>query len=134
MRSGLFNDVMKPPCTLTPAEMAARTGVSLDTLRYYEQEGLLANVARANNGHRQYSEDDVGWVEVLRCLRETGMTIEQLRHYCSLGAEGPATKPQRKAILLEHRSLVETQIEERHRALALIDHKLSLYTDPGQTG
>ena len=67
---------------LTPAEMSARTGVSLDTLRYYEREGLIASVARAGSGHRRYDAEDVLWVEVLRCLRETGMTIEQLRHYC----------------------------------------------------
>lgn len=132
MHSRLFNDVMKTPLTLTPAEMAERTGVSLDTLRYYEQEGLLTNIARGDNGHRQYSEDDVLWVEVLRCLRDTGMTIEQLRHYCALGAEGPTTKPERKSILLQHRALIEAQIAERHRALSLIDHKLSFYTEDDQ--
>ena len=114
---------------LTPAEMAERTGVSIDTLRYYESEGLLTGVTRAANGHRRYSQSDVLWVEVLRCLRETGMTIEQLRHYCSLGEQGVATKPERKRILLEHRALVEQQIEERRRALDLIDQKLSRYAD-----
>ncbi|MEL6893869.1 MAG: MerR family transcriptional regulator [Actinomycetota bacterium] len=118
-----------PTPMLTPAEMADRTGVSLDTLRYYESEGLLADVARAANGHRRYSQDDVLWIEVLRCLRETGMTIEQLRHYCRLGERGPATKPERKRILLEHRALVERQIAERRHALELIDHKLVHYAE-----
>ena len=52
---------------LTPAQMAQSSGVSIDTLRYYEREGLLNAVARAGNGHRRYSPDDVAWVEVLRC-------------------------------------------------------------------
>ena len=112
---------------LTPAAMAERTGVSIDTLRYYEREGLLDNVARAGSGHRRYSEDDVLWVEVLRCLRETGMTIEQLRHYCALGAQGQQTEPERRRMLTDHRALVEQQIVERHQALRLIDHKLSFY-------
>jgi MerR family transcriptional regulator, aldehyde-responsive regulator len=64
----------------TPAAMAERTGVSIDTLRYYEREGLLADVARAGSGHRRYSEDDVLGVEVLRCLRDTGMSIELTLH------------------------------------------------------
>lgn len=118
-----------PGAALTPAEMVDRTGVSLDTLRYYESEGLLVGVARAANGHRRYSADDVRWVEVLRCLRDTGMSIEQLRRYCSLGEQGPVTKPERKRILLHHRELVERQIEERQRALELIDHKLEHYAD-----
>ncbi len=113
---------------LTPAQMADRTGVTIDTLRYYEREGLIQNVARAESGHRRYSHNDVLWVEVLRCLRDTGMTIDQLRHYSELGAQGDHTEPERKRILLEHRALVERQIAERQAALELIDHKLSYYT------
>jgi len=84
-------------------------------------------VARAESGHRRYSEDDVLWVEVLRCLRETGMTIEQLRYYCDLGAQGDHTKPKRLELLTEHRAKVEAQIAERHAALRLIDHKIEFY-------
>ena len=114
---------------LSPAEMSERTGVSIDTLRYYERESLLQNVARAESGHRRYSEDDVLWVEVLRCLRETGMTIDQLRHYCELGAQGDHTEPERYRMLMAHRALVEDQIAERERALDLIVHKLGFYAD-----
>lgn len=118
---------------LTPAEMSERTGVPIDTLRYYEKEGLLQNVARASSGHRRYSNDDLLWVEVLRCLRETGMTIEQLRTYCDLGSQGEHTQQERRGILVEHRAAVETQIREREEALRLIDHKLSFYPDPPST-
>lgn len=112
---------------LTPAEMADRTGVSIDTLRYYEREGLLTDVGRAPSGHRRYDLDDVMWVQVLRCLRETGMTIDQLRHYCDLGAQGDHTAIERQQMLLAHRALVVDQIREREAALALIDHKLEHY-------
>jgi MerR family transcriptional regulator, aldehyde-responsive regulator len=115
--------------TLTPAEMASRTGVTIDTLRYYEREGLLQNVARADSGHRRYSNDDVLWVEVLRCLRETGMSIDQLRTYCDLGAQGDHTAPERHRMLAAHRDVVEQQIAERIEALRLIDHKLSFYAE-----
>jgi MerR family transcriptional regulator, aldehyde-responsive regulator len=114
---------------LTPAQMAERTGVTIETLRYYEREGLLQSIARAESGHRRYSEDDVLWVEVLRCLRDTGMTIEQLRRYCELGAQGDHTKNERRRILAEHRLLITRQIDERVAALELIDHKLSHYSD-----
>ncbi|MDJ0769312.1 MAG: MerR family transcriptional regulator [Ilumatobacter sp.] len=115
--------------SLTPAEMAERTGVSIDTLRYYEREGLINHVARADSGHRRYSADDVLWVEVLRCLRETGMTIEQLRHYCELGEQGEQTRPERLQLLLDHRARVERQMADLRDALALIDHKIGFYSD-----
>ncbi len=113
--------------------MSEKTQVSIDTLRYYEKEGLIKNVARADSGHRRYNNEDVLWVEVLRCLRETGMSIEQLRHYCQLADEGPATESERKRILLEHRGLVETRISEMNQALDLIDHKLTFYQTPGSS-
>lgn len=112
---------------LTPADMAQRSGVSIDTLRYYEKEGLLRNVARAESGHRRYSEGDLLWVEVLRCLRDTGMSIEQLRRYCDLGAQGNHTAPERERILLDHRAVVVERIAQWRRSLDLIDHKLSFY-------
>jgi DNA-binding transcriptional MerR regulator len=109
-----------PTDDLTPAAMADRTGVSIDTLRYYEREGLIDPVARAESGHRRYSAVDVSWVEVLRCLRETGMTIEQLRHYCELGQQSQGTVSERRALLEAHRAEVEAQIQTRREALRLI--------------
>ena len=114
---------------LTPAQMAERTGVSIDTLRYYEREGLLESVQRNASGHRRYSTDDVMWVEVLRCLRATGMTMEQLRSYCDLGAQGDHTQPERLELLLQHRKIVLQQIEEMQQSLVLVDHKINFYTD-----
>lgn len=114
---------------LSPAQMAARTSVSIDTLRYYEREGLLKTVERASNGHRRYSVNDVHWVEVLRCLRETGMSIDQLRTYCRLGEQGDHTEPERLKLLSNHRKKVESDIELLRSSLTLIDHKISYYTD-----
>lgn len=112
---------------LTPAQMAQQTGVSIDTLRYYEREGLINTVERSSSGHRRYSADDVLWVEVLRCLRDTGMSIEQLRQYCDLGEQGDHTQPERMALLLKHRDIVLEEIKRMHNSLELIDHKIEFY-------
>ncbi len=107
--------------------MAERTGVTIDTLRYYEREGLIVGIARSNNGHRRYRQSDVTWIGVLRCLRETGMTIDQLRRYCELGQQGSGTEPERIEMLAEHREQVEAQIAIGQEALRPIDHKLAHY-------
>ena len=112
---------------LTPAEMAARTGTTIDTLRYYEKERLITAVARAASGHRRYSEDDAGWIEVLRCLRLTGMSIQQMKHFAELGQQGQRTEPERYRMLLEHRQLVLAQIAELHDALGVLDKKTAIY-------
>ncbi|MEM7735592.1 MAG: MerR family transcriptional regulator [Deinococcota bacterium] len=89
---------------LTPSQMAQQADVSIDTLHYYEREGLLQAINRNSSGHRRYSTADVAWVKVLRCLRETGMTMEQLRTYCQLGEQGDHTQPERLNLLLCHRN------------------------------
>ncbi len=112
---------------LTPAEMAERTGTTIDTLRYYERERLITGVARAASGHRRYSEADAGWIEVLRCLRLTGMSIQQMRHFAELGQQGQHTEPERYRLLTDHRELVLAQIAELHDALVVLDKKTAIY-------
>jgi len=112
---------------LTPAQMADQTGVSIDTLRYYEREGLINPVERSSSGHRRYSADDVLWVQVLRCLRDTGMSIEQLRQYCKLGEQGDHTQPERMELLVQHKETVLNQISTLQESIKLIDHKIDFY-------
>lgn len=112
--------------TYSPAEAAARSGFSLDTLRYYEREGILPPVARSAGGHRQFSEADLGTLGFLRCLRETGMPIEKLRRYGAL-CRDDSTIPERIALLEEHAAAVKDEIEELLRQQARLDEKLAWY-------
>ncbi len=64
---------------LAPADMAAACGATIDTLRYYEREGLLDPIARTGGGQRRYRATDVAWVEILRCLRVTALPIREMR-------------------------------------------------------
>ncbi len=112
---------------LTPAEMTGATGVSIETLRYYERENLIQTIHRNGSGHRRYSSEDVLWIQVLRCLRDTGMSIEQLRIYCNLGEQGDHTEPERLELLLSHKQKVLSEIDQLQSSLELIDHKISFY-------
>lgn len=117
-----------PPTTwLTPAEMVKRTGVAIDTLRYYEKEGLIVDIARAESGHRRYDEDDVEWVDVLRCLRLTGMSIQQMKSFATLVQAGDHTQPERYAELLAHRERVTAMMNDLQDALVVIDRKTATY-------
>ena len=63
----------------SPAEAAQKTGFSLDTLRYYERIGLLPPVGRTAGGRRRYGDTDLLWLMTLRCLRDTGMPLREMR-------------------------------------------------------
>ncbi|MGN6171457.1 MAG: MerR family transcriptional regulator [Streptosporangiaceae bacterium] len=93
----------------SPSEAAEQSGFSLDTLRYYERIGLLDDIDRAPSGHRRFRDDDLEWLGVLRCLRETGMPIAQMRRYAELTRRGEATMAERLSLLTEH----DKQVQER---------------------
>ena len=112
--------------TYTPAEAAEHSGFSLDTLRYYEREGILPRVARTAGGHRLYTEADLGTLGFLKCLRETGMPIEKLRRYGEL-CRDETTLPDRVALLEEHAAAVQRELEALLAQQAKLDAKLTWY-------
>lgn len=63
---------------MTSKEMEARSGVPRANIRYYESEGLLSP-ARAKNGYREYSEDDLRILEKIKLLRRLGVPVEELK-------------------------------------------------------
>lgn len=111
----------------TPAQMAAETGLSIDTLRYYERIGLLDPVRREASGHRSYSDADVRRVNFLKRVRATGMSIREMQHYVNLFREGDGTITARRAMLEAHRDVVQAQIADLHETLALLNTKISGY-------
>lgn len=114
---------------LSIADVAARTGVSAHTLRYYERIGLIEPVGRAGSGHRRYDEADVRWVEVLTKLRRTGMPIRRMQEYAELVRAGAGNEPERLALLEAHRDEVRAQLEEVARHLDFIERKIEIYRE-----
>jgi DNA-binding transcriptional MerR regulator len=111
----------------SPREVAHRTGFSLDTLRYYEKIGLLEDIARSSGGRRVFTEDDVAWLGILRCLRETGMPIERMLRYAKLARGGDQTVAERLSLLEEHDRAVEKRIAELRAQQAHIREKIHWY-------
>ncbi|GAA1444880.1 MerR family transcriptional regulator [Leifsonia poae] len=116
--------------TLSISGVAARTGLSTHTLRYYEREGLMfAPVDRASSTHRRYTEADVNWVIFLTKLRLTSMPIAKMREYVELARRGDDSVADRLELLLIHRMNVVRQLEEMTASLAAIDYKIGLYQE-----
>ncbi len=113
---------------LTIQQVSDKTGLSEHTLRYYERIGLIESVDRAENGHRRYTEMDIGWIDFLKCLRATGMPVAQMKEYADLTRVGGHTIGARLELLREHRRTVLRQIEELQQYLAVVDHKIDYYS------
>jgi DNA-binding transcriptional MerR regulator len=111
----------------SPAEAAQKTGFSLDTLRYYERIGLLPPVSRTAGGRRRYGDTDLLWLLTLRCLRDTGMSVKQMRHFIDLAQGNDETLPERLALLEAQDQKIQEQIARLHAHQAQIRKKISIY-------
>ena len=109
---------------ITIREAAQRTGLSVDTLRYYERAGLIDPVRRAPNG-RRYEEVDLLWLAFLRRLRATGMPIAQVRRFARLRYAGDATAGERRELLEEHARIVRDRLAELSEDLAIVERKIA---------
>jgi DNA-binding transcriptional MerR regulator len=115
----------------TVSEAAAKVGLSVHTLRWYEQEGLVEPVNRDTAGRRRYSEGDVDWLILLTKLRSTGMPVRDMRRYAELARLGDGTVEQRLRLFQEHRERVLQRIAELHRDLEMIEYKIEIYSRMG---
>ncbi|MEU8080072.1 MerR family transcriptional regulator [Catellatospora citrea] len=111
----------------TPSETSRRSGFSLDTLRYYERIGLLSEVDRTPGGQRVFSDDDLGWLGLLRCLRDTGMPINQMCRFAELARTGDQTVADRVELLRSHAEAVEEQMALLERQYGHLREKIRYY-------
>ncbi|WP_329370228.1 MerR family transcriptional regulator [Streptomyces sp. NBC_01483] len=113
--------------TLTIAQVVERTGLSHDTLRYYEKAGLIERVGRTTGNQRRYEAADLAWLEFLIRLRETGMSIADMQRFAELRTRGDITVADRLGMLREHRAYLADRIRALRRNAAALDNKIDHY-------
>lgn len=115
--------------TLTIAEVVDRTGLTKDTLRWYERQGLIPAVGRTASGHRAYDDATVRMIELIVRLRRTTMPVGDMKDFVTLVPLGAATHGRRLTLLEAHRARVLAQLNQLHDDLAAIDAKIAHYAD-----
>lgn len=112
---------------LTITKMCEKYPIKADTLRYYERIGLIPAVPRSANGNRLYPEYLQKWVEMIICLRHSGVSVEKLIEYVELLEQGDATLQAREDLLVEQRDLLLEKQRNLQRSIDRLSHKISLY-------
>lgn len=114
--------------SLTIGAVSEQTGLSVHTLRFYEQERLLIEpVGRDSAGRRRYSTRDVRWLRICELLRSTGMPLAEIRRYAEAARRGPQTVGERAAILRQQERRVQDEVRRLQDALAVIAQKVAAY-------
>ena len=110
-------------------DVSKKTGLSAHTLRYYEKEGLISGVERTQGGFRQYTDEDLERLGLICCLKNTGMSIQEIAQFVQLTRQGDHTLKERVELLREHRERVLDRMEEMQKYLEKVTWKLNYFTE-----
>ncbi|GAB2183904.1 MerR family transcriptional regulator [Roseibium sp. LAB1] len=108
-------------------DLAEKSGLSTDTLRYYEKIGLLPRPLRDGGGRRVYDATILRWIDFLDRLKATGMGIKDRLRYAELRTKGAASLTERRKLLEVHRGKVAGDIARMTEMLDVLDDKIDLY-------
>ncbi|GAB3814396.1 MerR family transcriptional regulator [Kribbella italica] len=121
---------------VTIGEASRLSGLPVETLRYYDREGLFGDLPRDTGGRRRFTPDTLGLLDILLRLRRTGMPVEQVREFAQHVRAGDHLRTERLALLRAHRERVAIDLTQLEADLELIDWKITAYqstedgTDP----
>ncbi|MEV0296756.1 MerR family transcriptional regulator [Nocardia sp. NPDC050710] len=108
-------------------EVSGKSGLSRDTLRWYERIGLMDYIGRDHSGKRRFSDRDLEWLALIGRLRTTGMSVADMVRYAELVRAGDSTFPQRLEMFRNTRAEVLAKIDELRQTVAVLDYKIEIY-------
>ena len=118
----------------TIRQVAEKMGVTVPTLRYYDKEGLLPFVDKKPNGTRVFKDEDFQGLNIIACMKNSGVSIKDIKKYMDLCAEGDRTLKERLEIFLERKEAVQKQIEKLNKVMETINHKIWYYETAIEAG
>nr|MDH3078452.1 MerR family transcriptional regulator [Bacillus velezensis]WGE00380.1 MerR family transcriptional regulator [Bacillus velezensis] len=124
----------------TIGQVSKISGFSIDTLRYYEKIGLLPPPQRKESGVRIYFQKDIDTLSFLRCLKKTGLSVEEMTEFIhargfALAHKTPMTEEYATSvktkveILTKHVSKLEKQLTDIENVISLTKKKIGTYHD-----
>ncbi|MDP9579799.1 MerR family transcriptional regulator [Priestia megaterium] len=106
------------------SEVAKKTNLSIYTIRYYDKEGLLPFLHRTKTGNRVFNDHDIEWIELISCLKKTGLQIKDIRIFIECLTNNEPSIEKGLQILTLHKKNVQQQIEDTKVHLRSIEYKI----------
>ena len=101
--------------------------VSEHTLRFWAKSGFFPFIKRNENNIRLFSDSDLDWVKIVKCLRSVGTENKAIKRYIDLCIIGDSTIPERYQIILATKERAKQQMIELQKQLELLDFKENFY-------
>ena len=122
------NQLDKTP-KYTVKEVAQMMKISVHTIRYYDNEGLIPFVSRTQSNIRMFSEYDLSWIRTVHCLRATNLSINDIKKYIDLCLKGNKTIPQRAKIIFNQEKNLKENLKELQKQMKVLQMKKKYYAD-----
>ena len=119
---------------MTIKEVSEQFNITQDTLRYYERVGMIPPVTRTSGGIRNYTEEDLKWVSLAKCMRSAGLPVEAMIEYVKLFQQGDSTILQRQQLLIQQREALLAQRKQIDETLERLNYKIDRYETAVKTG
>lgn len=113
----------------TIKEVAEKMDISEHTLRFWAKSGFFPFVKRNQNNIRQFSDNDLEWVKIVKCLRSVGTENKAIKRYIDLCIVGDSTIEERYKIILGTKEKALMQMDELKKQLAILEYKENFYKD-----
>ena len=105
--------------------------ISEHTLRFWAKSDFFPFVKRDENNIRIFTEDDLAWVKIVKCLRHVGVDNKSIKKYIDLCIEGDSTIKERYEIIKTTKEKALTKMNDLQEQLKLLDYKESFYKISG---
>ena len=115
-------------------EVCEKMNLPASTIRYYDKQGMLPNMHRTESGYRRFSDADIGMLNMIECLKRTGMSIRDIQQFITWAQQGDATLQQRYDMFVERRQSVQEQIAQLQRTLDFVEFKCRYYAAALEAG
>ena len=120
--------------TYTISEVSSMLDIPTSTIRYYDSRGLLAPLRRTSGGARVFTDDDIEWLGFIEKLKASNMSLNEIKEYLSLSAQGDATIEERRKIVYERKKAIERQLKQLQLAHDYITYKCWFYDKASEAG
>ncbi len=111
----------------TVKEVADKMDVSEHTLRFWAKSGFFPFIKRNENNIRLFSDSDLEWVKIVKCLRAVGTENKAIKRYIDLCIIGDSTIPERYEIIRSTKQKALQQMQDLKQQLDLLDYKEQFY-------
>jgi DNA-binding transcriptional MerR regulator len=118
----------------TISQVAEKMGVTVPTLRYYDNEGLLPFLDKKPDGTRVFKDEDFQGLAIITCMKNSGMPIKDIKKYMDLCEQGDTSLHERLDIFFERKEAVQKQMEELNKVMETINHKIWYYETAIEAG